>query len=436
MEESLASPIVSQDAIEALTKYAVRFHEAMGTGHAAASPLGAYLLLAAVAPAARDARRDELERVLGCPVDVAARFLADLLSRPHPVISEGFAVWHDVTVPTPAFDSWRGALPPDIESGPVPDQEAANEWANRLTRGLITEFPVTIPPLTIILLASALATRAKWTSPLWDVPATELGQTSWAAEVNHVLSHSGQIVWTESAGLVGASIARGEDGLVVVSVIGDPTAAPASIIAAAHEVAAWDCKRPASAAPRSLFELPLGSGHAWEVVESRIMTHAEGDRIEVVRALHPAWEASSPTMDLMANPAFGFEAAGATLLALLNPSERGLAFAAQRTVARFDRYGFSAASVSVLGVTGSSMGRRPQFAGLRRDATIRFARPFAVVAVTQSPDGRPHPWHGVPVFSAWVTKPSEPEPEKYPEWVMEQLEAGQRVSSRSDDRVA
>jgi hypothetical protein len=50
MEESLASPIVSQDAIEALTKYAVRFHEAMGTGHAAASPLGAYLLLAAVAP--------------------------------------------------------------------------------------------------------------------------------------------------------------------------------------------------------------------------------------------------------------------------------------------------------------------------------------------------------------------------------------------------
>jgi hypothetical protein len=51
--------------------------------------------------------------------------------------------------------------------------------------------------------------------------------------------------------------------------------------------------------------------------------------------------------------------------------------------------------------------------GRQRVADLRFAHPFAVVAVTvdehhdRPGGGRAGPWHGVPVFSAWVTEPQD-----------------------------
>jgi len=50
--------------------------------------------------------------------------------------------------------------------------------------------------------------------------------------------------------------------------------------------------------------------------------------------------------------------------------------------------------------------------GRLRTAELRFGHPYAVVAVTaDEPAGRQRrpaetsPWHGLPVFSAWVAKP-------------------------------
>jgi hypothetical protein len=43
--------------------------------------------------------------------------------------------------------------------------------------------------------------------------------------------------------------------------------------------------------------------------------------------------------------------------------------------------------------------------GLLREAELRFAHPYAVVAVAER--GADSPWHGVPVFSAWVTEPDD-----------------------------
>ena len=73
-------------------------------------------------------------------------------------------------------------------------------------------------------------------------------------------------------------------------------------------------------------------------------------------------------------------------------------------MARYGRYGFEA-------------GRRHRFAcstslppeGVARIAELRFGHPYAVVAVaTDGRAGRPTgPWHGVPVFSAWVADPEE-----------------------------
>jgi len=66
----------------------------------------------------------------------------------------------------------------------------------------------------------------------------------------------------------------------------------------------------------------------------------------------------------------------------------------------------------VLGVAMSAILGRP---GVRRTAELRFGHPFAVVAVAagnaERQDGHrpvPHsPWHGLPVFSAWVADPQD-----------------------------
>jgi hypothetical protein len=55
------------------------------------------------------------------------------------------------------------------------------------------------------------------------------------------------------------------------------------------------------------------------------------------------------------------------------------------------------------------MAMRPAAPGLVRTAELRFGHPYAVVAVTVDSPGRgdPGPWHGLPVFSAWVADPED-----------------------------
>ncbi|SNQ51123.1 hypothetical protein FRACA_610004 [Frankia canadensis] len=66
---------------------------------------------------------------------------------------------------------------------------------------------------------------------------------------------------------------------------------------------------------------------------------------------------------------------------------------------------------SDLGATSPWAGRLSQV--LRtRVAELRFARPYAVVAVArhQIPStgtAAPGPWDGLPVFSAWITEPDD-----------------------------
>jgi hypothetical protein len=41
-------------------------------------------------------------------------------------------------------------------------------------------------------------------------------------------------------------------------------------------------------------------------------------------------------------------------------------------------------------------------------AELRFGHPYAVAAVAvQDAGGTPGPWHGLPVFSAWVADPQD-----------------------------
>ena len=123
-------------------------------------------------------------------------------------------------------------------------------------------------------------------------------------------------------------------------------------------------------------------------------------------AVLPAWSARN-RIDLRA-PELGF---GTAAHALAGP---GPWEAAQAAMARYTRVGFEAAAVTGLAMFASA---RPS--QRHRAADLRFAHPYAVVAVAVDPQragrgygqGRPDepasPWSGIPVFSAWVAEPEE-----------------------------
>jgi len=108
----------------------------------------------------------------------------------------------------------------------------------------------------------------------------------------------------------------------------------------------------------------------------------------------------------------GFPAAAAALFEILGPEVREYT-ACQSVLATYSRIGFEAAAItrSVV-MTGRPA---PKRAGVLRVAELRFGHPYAVVAVATDDRSRPlisasqtnGPWHGVPVFSAWVATPTD-----------------------------
>jgi hypothetical protein len=403
--------LTAADLAVPLARYARRLHAVAGVRHHVASPLGAWLLLALCAPASTGETRDSLNAILGCAADDAADLAAGLLARPHAAVPAAAAAWYRAL--TEAQSRWVNGLPPEVETGPLPGQAELDDWARRHTLGLIGRFPVSVDESVYLVLASVLATRVSWERPFDLAPASALGaQSPWADRLTRVLrtpegpGHE-QFVAATGAGDVAVHAARAREGMLVVSVAAAPGVPAADVLAAAYDLAtALGSGRPVTR--RSLFDLPLGEAPQWTVTEQTAMIPTA--REERCTAVLPAWSADSEH-DL-GHPDLGFGLA-ARALAPDDPWE-----ARQAAVARYDRVGFEAAAVSALAVAMSM--RVPQ-RGLLRTAELRFAHPYAVVAVpvpgTTGPEltgpertsrGQARsPWDGLPVFSAWVAEPQD-----------------------------
>lgn len=397
------------DLAAPIAGYARRLHAAIGAVHHVASPLGAWLLLALAGPASSGENRATLTEVLGCDVEQAATAAADLLSSPHPLVAAAAAVWNR---PGAVSADWLAGLPAAVQTGAVPDQAAADGWARRYSFGLIKAFPVRLDPAVCLVLATALATRVSWDYPFEFAPASALGPASpWAAQLARVLrsprrhGHAQFIAATEQAGDVAVQFAAARGGLLVASVAAAPGVPPADVLAAAYRLG---CAR-AVGSPveqRSLFDLPLGDGPLWSVREE-VSNKGRGERCTAVL---PAWSAHS-RHDLT-RPGLGF---GAAREALAGPG--GAWTAAQSAMARYSRVGFEAAAVTGMAVASAVLAPRQ---GLLRTADLRFGHPFAVVAVAvdsggrQPAEARHGPWHGVPVFSAWVAEPEDAADDGHP----------------------
>ena len=396
-----------------IARYAGTFHEVIGGGHHVASPFGAWLLLALCAPATSGADARALAEVLGSGTDEAAATASALLEAPHPLVAAAAAVWGRAGE---GDERWLAGLPPAVARGPVPDQHALDQWARERTFGLIKEFPLQVTADVYVLLATALATKVSWDYPFDLVPGSELGGP-WSKRLARVLrspnrvGHSAFIAATAQAGDVAVHVGDARGGLLVASVIAAEDVPRADVLAVAHKIAIA-CARGEQVPRRSLPDLPTGEAPLWSVRDE-----PSADEIgERCCAVLPAWSATD-SYDL-SDPRLGFAAAAAAI-GHGDPWE-----ARQAATASFSRTGFEAAAVSAMAVRLAMMPRR----GVLRIVRLRFGHPYAVVAVTvdeaarrasrsgqsgrssrgssASPAG---PWHGVPVFSAWVAEPRSAE---------------------------
>jgi hypothetical protein len=347
----------------------------------------------------------------------AAGLASSLVDSPHALVGSAVGVWYRGPA-TARLSDWTARLPDAVECANVVDQARVDAWASERTHGLIPGMPVDAGPDTALVLATAVATRVSWEQPFDVVPAAALGPGSaWAGRLRHALrtpvgaGHRQYLARTACAGLVAVHTAEARpeetgtqrQGLSVTSVIAAPGVAAPDVLAAAHEVAAEQAER------CSLFDVPLDETPLWTIQEEEVPTIAADGREERYAAVLPAWSVRSEH-DL-AHAALGVPAAAAMLGELAGVGTGGYQ-AKQAAMARYDRVGFEAGAVTAVAVPLGFV--RPRD-GVRRTAELRFAHPYATIAVAtqhlvdrRTGDWSTGPWHGVPVFSAWVAEPEEP----------------------------
>lgn len=398
---------------ELIARFAAPLNAHYATTHTAVSPLGYWLLLATLAPAATGEHRDALEAVLGTNADDAYRRATELLSHYHPAVATAAAVWARDDFTNAAFDEWARTLE-QVEVGGIPSQGEADAWVARRTGGMVESLPLELTELTAVVLANTVFTDITWH---WEFEAAdrddlggEFGDKASEALRAHDL-HTSLIANTDAAGHVGVHIAESGNGMQVISVIADEHVPVADVHAAAAEIAAAVTAGTLPKIAVDLYDLPLGEGAAWTVTEEQVRTTEHTSRLSVTETYLPAWTATGDHNLLTAQ---GREAVCDTLAKFTDFDE--LVFEAkQSTVAKYTRRGFSAAAATAVGMALRSVPIERD--ATLRTATLRFNRAYAVLAVAQNsaPDleaswGRvadlgAAPWDGVAVFSAWITEP-------------------------------
>jgi hypothetical protein len=372
-----------------ICEYSSAFQSGDNATLPATSPLGAWILLALIAPSTSGASRAELSAVLGVDPMTAADAVRHLVAEPHPAVAAALGLWRRKHLVREQFSTWEVSLPDSVERGEEPSQPLLDEWVRRNTKDMIREIPLNVDESTALVFASALATECSWRVPYNVVEAAALGGTfgesGYACLAGSPASQN-FIARTSAAGLVAVHENSSTDGISVMSVLAGTTV-PASLVhAAAAELLVARSEGRLRNLIVPLVEVPLGAGEAWEVTEKFGLQ-------DTVSAVLPMWRAESAPIDLALAP--GFPAGFAAVEAMVK--EPSKVEAKQSVFAEYTAAGFRAAAATA--ISGAKIGV-PQKV---RVATVRFNRPYAVLASCAKQPGRVSRWDDVPLFSAWVS---------------------------------
>lgn len=371
--DSKSSPRVDDTGLKAtadlILSYSSKFLEALPNGHGVSSPLGAWLLLALLAPYSEGSNREKLELVLGVEAEEASLAASNFISNLSSELKSAVGIWYrDTLLDATKLNPFLKTLNPIVARHDTISQEILDKWAHDNTLGIIKDFPLGVGEDTAIVIASALAAKIKWSKPFEGTKTFKKGSFSGkegmeAGEGHHIA------IYKTTYGLVGVHMADSEIGeLKVYSIIAEsPNWTQKTTEKAAMEVVSGEAKKV------SLFDLPLGESPQWYISEQ----HMEEAVSEIISAIVAPWEAQS-LHNLLGSP--GIDSIKEILGNLLPSSQSFQEFqAAQTAKAKYNIIGFEAAAVAAAGFEFTGVPQRlPKAMG--RAATISFDNPYTVIA--------------------------------------------------------
>lgn len=375
----------SEIIAELILNYSSKFIEALPDGHGVSSPLGAWLLLALLAPYSEGSNRKELELVLGIEAEEASLAASNFISHLGSDLKGAVGLWYrDVLLDAVKLESFLKTLNPIVTRHDTMSQEILDNWVQNSTSGIIKEFPLEVNDDTAIVVASALATKIRWRRSFEYTTTFEKGAFSGKEGMEAKEEHH-MAIYKTSYGLVGVHMAESLGGkLEVYSLIAEnPNWSQKTTEKAAMEVISGE------ASAVSLFDLPLGESHQWSVSEN-----SRGGELEIVDAVVAPWEAQS-SHNLLGLP--GVDSVKKILENLLPPTPEPPKFkATQAANAKYDMQGFEASAVTVYDY--ECLGWDEPEKTIVRRAKISFDNPYTVIAaVVMSGSDK-----SIPVFIARV----------------------------------
>lgn len=373
------------------------------------SALGAWMLTAIIAGGNSSSipreKLVQLEKTLGMALHVAYDTAVELIQEAPEVVKASLGAWlrPDYVNTDEVAAKWlQNIQSTEVLEATVglPSQEELNEWADKTTLGLITRFPYQINPETLVIIATALASKIAWRQPysLREAPKDMFNQ--WGEEtVLYSIKPETFLLQLED-GIYGVHYKDSDvssNNLRVLSVIGPKEAAPEEVIQVANMVASdFDYFYEQRI---SIEELPLDTVlPVFASVEESVQDVRNGDTSLKHRTYLPAWSGEC-VWDING---LGLSDSLYAISSVELPVE-----AKQSIVASYNKNGFEAAAITYFAIAGTAL---PRFSEEKvRTLEVKFNLPYAVVAyVPSSPVNESHSsWQNIPVYNAWVKKASQ-----------------------------
>jgi hypothetical protein len=357
----------------------------------------------ALATACPPSAADRTAALLGMEVEKARGVVAELLAEEPVSCRVPLGAWYAPRLASPELEALARSAPTGADAGSLPSPGALDQWVRASTLDLFEQLPLRLDPLLAYLVVSLVAARAQWRTPFEVISSLALGPGPFAGTVEGSLwtppghDHRVAVVDTVAAGRVGLHQVTDVGGLLATSLIAPDDVDRLDVLAAAREVAAG------GGTEVDPTELELGDSPMWSIAEEQVPSPGDipGPLPHLASAHLPAWSADT-TINLLDDKALGLVDLADSILDLLPPHLRANATtrAEQGTRARFHATGFEAASITEQSAPPSTT-PNGQHLAVRRHLTIRFGRPYAVVAT----DTTVPAWSGLPLYCGWITEP-------------------------------